>query len=257
MKTSIDTAGTTLRLSAAIGLRTRSQSLWNKDGSLALRRLQASDKLNGFEKTYAPLDDEGTKLDPQSQRVRDTSEEIFKNFRGLAQERWDTEANVDYGNASVTADVVVDGDVLIEAAPVPYLLFLEGQVEHTLAYLRKAVVLGDDQVWTRDPGSGMYRSETSTSQRNVKDVDYRTLSEAKVIDGHAFEAKHVKVDTTKLVGNWSHTALSGALSLIDRRELVAKGEKLLKAVRTAREEANATRVSKQNIAVTVLDWWLP
>jgi len=245
-----------IRLSAAIGNRTRLQANWNKQGSETLRRLQDSDKQSGFEKIYAPIDEEGTQLDPQNQMVRDTAAEILQDFREQAIPRWDAEAVLCFGNQEAKGDIAVDGNVILRNVPVTMLLFLEDQLEHVIAYLRKAVVLRDDQEWALNEVSGLFRSNTLTTQRNEKSVDFPVISPAQVIDGHPFPAQYEKRAIVTLVGNWNTTLLSGSMSAIRRRELVERGETLLKAVRRAREEANATMVKPQSVAAPILDWWL-
>lgn len=252
----MSTNDTTTRVSAAIGERSRQQQNWNKEGSKTLRRLADAAAMSGFAKTYKPVDDEGRKLDPQSQPVRDSAREALAEFLQQATERFDAEATVDYANRDGKASVTVDGQVLLEDAPTPFLLFLENQVEHVIAFLRDAATLPADQTWAWDESQSYYRSAPSTTIRTEPSYDHKIITPNEVKDGHAFPANYEKVKVDVHVGDWTTMLFNGALSVPEKKKLIAKGEKLLSAIKTAREEANSRKVPVQRVGDGLLRWWL-
>lgn len=240
-------------MTQALAERSRQDSLYIKEGSVFLRDL-AGDGLNGLSKTYVPVKDDGLQLDPQNKMVSLAAPSILRDFKDVAETAWDAHAVVDFGNAVIKADIVVD-DVKVKDVPVPYLLYLEKELKTVIGVLRDAKVLDPQKEWSpsRD-SSEQYRSNSETTTRNVRATDYKILTPNEVIDGQKFEAKVVKVDSDVVEGTWTTQHLSGAMSATEKRQVLDRAEKLLAAVVYAREEANGLKVDKKNVARTMLDW---
>src|SRR5262245_37073802 len=89
---------------------------------------QKPDLFNGFVKTYRKKDEEGEDYPPERKKVQMVAESMLSQISTLLSELFDVTAMKDYGNCYAFADVEVDGQTLITKAPVPFLLFLEKQI---------------------------------------------------------------------------------------------------------------------------------
>ena len=75
-----------------------------------------------------------------------------------------------------------------------------------------------------------------------------TLSPA--TEQHPAQVQAIQVD--RIVGHWSTIKFSGAITRTKKRELAARVQKLLRAVKQARERANMTPVVRQEAGAALL-----
>jgi hypothetical protein len=80
----------------------------------------------------------------------------------------DITATKDYANCHASADVVLDGQVLIQSAPATYLLFLEKQLSDLHTFVDKMPTLDETDDWTRDENSTLFKTAAIPTQRTKK-----------------------------------------------------------------------------------------
>jgi len=211
-------------------------------------------KLDGLHRVYTRRDDEnGEQLPPESTRVQLRVEEALGDARARLVELFDVEATREWGNTLVKADVVVDGDVLVKDAPVGYLLFLHKQLTDIETVLRKLPTLDPAYEWQADPHDlGVSRTAPAVTFRTRKVP--RNHVKAEATEKHPAQVEVYYEDT--VVGEWSAVRSSGALPATRVRELTGRCEKLLKAVKYAREQANAQSVENQQVGERLLAYLL-
>ncbi|MFG1699073.1 hypothetical protein [Nonomuraea sp. NPDC049309] len=209
----------------------------------AYSRIQKAPLLSGLSRTYQPIDDEGEQLPPESTRVQVQAEEVLKDVGTALTRLFDVTATKDWANCEAKADVVVDGEVLLENVPVTYLLFLEKQLGEVYAFVSKLPTLDPAETWTRDEATDTWRTEPVKTTRTKKVPRNHVLAEA--TDKHPAQVQVYNEDV--VVGYWTKIAFSGAMPQRRVNELLARVQKLQDAVKYAREEANGTEVVDRKI----------
>jgi hypothetical protein len=199
--------------------------------------------INGFTKTYEPratVDGEPGEQEPdQSQKVQITGERVLAELSSVLARMCDVVLTKDLANMEAVADVIVDGDVLLEAVPTSYLLFLENQLGELRKVIKALPVLDPKEDWHQDPARGMHaaapRVTTAKKRKQKPEVLYRHTPE--------HPAQVALVESEEIVGDWTNTKLSGAFEADRINDLMARWQKLKDAVLQAREHANMINVA--------------
>lgn len=217
-------------------------------------RLQRPGEFVGQVKTYTPATEDGDPRPDDVQIVQARVPELLRDMASVWSKQFDFQAALDYGNAKATANVVVDGKTLIEAAPVPYLLFLEKQLKDWVAILKKLPLLDPAKQWIWDADREEFFTEPTIALATKK------VSKAQIVvpatDRHPAQWREAVDDVT--VGQWKTSYRSGAVHRKDVRKLLERAEALVEAVKIAREEANSMEVeSKRGTGSRIFSYLLP
>jgi len=202
------------------------------------QRLQKAALLTGITRTYRPKDDEGERYPPESTRVQVRAEEIVQRSAAILGELFDVVATKDYANGSAHADVIVDGKPLLTQVPVTYLLFLEKQLIDLHTFVSKLPVLDPAESWRFDSTQDCWASDPAETSKTKKVP--RNHVKAEATERHPAQVEVYNEDI--VVGYWKTVKFSGAVPAARVRELTERVEKLQKAVKMAREEANSIPV---------------
>ena len=212
--------------------------------------VQHPNLFEGFNKRYQALDEDGEKFNPESKKVQMTAQQVIDGVRSHLGELFDVTATKDFGNCEARADVVVDGTALLTKVPVTYLLFLEKQLTDLHTLVGKLPTLDPAQDWQLDANAGLFRTQPTLGAKGKKVQKALVLYPA--TEKHPAQTQLITEDVT--IGHWETTMLSGAIQAPAKAALVGRIEKLQKAVKFAREEANTTAVNEQKIGEKVLGW---
>lgn len=213
---------------------------------------QKPELFNGFVKIYRKKDEDGEDYPPERKKVQLDAENMLAQVSVLLAELFDVTATKDWGNCHAFADVEVDGQVLVQNAPVPYLLFLEKQINDIHAFVDKLPVLDEADDWTRDENTGLFKTAPIPTHRTRKVQKPIVLYEA--TKEHPAQTQIISEDI--VVGYWDTVKHSGALRSPRKQQLLERVEKLSKAVKFAREKANAEEAENQKIGKTIFDYLL-
>lgn len=217
----------------------------------AYRTLKEPSLFNGFTKTYKPKDEDGEKFADQTNRVQFNANDVLSTINENLIDLFDVTATKDFGNCSAKADIVVDGQVLMENVPATYLLFLEKKLNRDIREVLESVpVLSPDQEWQPDTNSNLYRAAEQVTTKTKKVQKPIVLYDA--TEEHPAQTQLITED--QVVGDWSTVGLSGAIPATRKTALLNKVDKLLRAVKMAREEANNTRVEPVNVGEKVFNY---
>lgn len=228
------------------GIKTRSfQELTD-----AHHALQKSTLLSGISRTYRPKDEEGEQLPPESTKVQVKAEETIRATAEILTRLFDVTATKDWANCTANADVRVDGETLLAAVPVSYLLFLEKQLVDLLTFIRKLPVLDAAESWEYDASADCWATEPVQTVRTKKIP--RNHVKAEATEKHPAQVEVYYEDVT--VGYWKTVKFSGAMPAKRINELVERVEKLQQAVKFAREEANNTEITQQKAGAKVFGY---
>jgi hypothetical protein len=242
-----------LKLNQVIALAKGAKSTGEGALTLAYHQIQKTPLLAGISKTYAPRDDDGEQLPSEGTKLQVRVEEVLEGVTEPLTRLLDLTATLDAGNQMATANVVVDGQTILTDVPVTTLLTLEKKLVDFNTFISKLPVLDASETWQWDPAIEAYRTEASQKTRTKKIP--RNHEKAPATDKHPAQVEVYYED--KVVGDWSTTLFSGAVTETRRRELVAKVAKLQAAVKVAREQANMTEVADVKIGAAIfefLDW---
>jgi hypothetical protein len=212
--------------------------------------LQKTTLLAGISRTYRPKDEEGEQLPSESNRVQVRAEEIIRKTTEILSKLFDVTATKDWANCRASADVVVDGKVLLTKVPASYLLFLEKQLVDIHTFVRKLPTLDPSEEWKFDPSADCWASEPNQTVKTKKVP--RNHVKAAATDKHPAQVEVYYEDV--IVGYWRTVKFSGSLPAQKVNELLAKVEKLQQAVKFAREEANNLEVEDQKVGEKVFNY---
>lgn len=238
------------RLNQIIAIEKSVKSRSFQELTEAHHALQKPTLLSGISRTYRPKDEEGEVLPPESTRVQVRAEEVIRQTSDILKKLFDVTATKDYTNCNARADVVVDGSVLLEKVPVSYLLFLEKQLVDLNTFIRKLPVLDASESWFFDSSQNCHATEPVQTMRTKKVP--RNHVKAEATEKHPAQVEVYYEDIS--VGVWRTIKYSGAMPQRRIAELLERLEKLQKAVKFAREEANNIEVTEQKVGDKVLDY---
>lgn len=214
----------------------------------AYQTLPKTPLFSGLSKVYTPRDEEGEQLPPESQKVQFKSNVLIGEVSEALTRLFDVTATKDLANTDASADIIVDGDVLVPHVPVTTLLFLEKELEDLDTFIGKIPQLDPAQNWTYDQNAGVYKAdpvETARSKKVPKNhVKYEATPE------HPAQVEMYYEDIQ--VGVWRKVEFSGALPADRIAELKTRVDKLRTAVKFAREQANLTEVADVHIGENIL-----
>lgn len=214
------------------------------------RKLGKPALLSGLTRTYKPRDAEGETLPGEKTSVQVKADDALALAAQAFTEVFDVVATKDFGNTEAKADVVVNGEILIEDAPATYLLWLEKKLADLHTFVEKLPTLDPAEVWTYDENSGSYRTDTLVSTRSKKVP--RNHVKAEATDRHPAQVDVYYEDV--IVGDWSAVKFSGALPATRVSRLLSRVEAVQDAVKAARQQANTVEIPQVKVGAKLFDY---
>lgn len=212
---------------------------------------QKGELFNGFAKQYQKKDDAGEDLPAEKKKVQYNVDDILKRLSKLSGELFEVTARKDWTNSVATASIHVGDKVILEEVPVTYLLFLEKQLTDLRTFIDNLPVLDEAENWNKDDASGLYKSAPITTHRTKKIVRPIVMYDA--TKEHPAQTQLVTEDV--IAGHWLQEKHSGAIPAPDKQALAERVEKLLLAIKEARETANdAEEVSPPDVGDAIFGY---
>ncbi len=212
--------------------------------------LQKPALFNGMNKTYQPLKEDGDTVPPESKKVQQFATDILASVKTLMTELWDVTATKDYANCAATADVEIDGKMLVKDAPVTFLLFLEKEMVNVRTLINHVPTLAPDETWTQDTNSSLWKTEKTEKMRTQKVQKAIVMYPATV--EHPAQTQLVSEDIN--VGTWIEQKLSSGIPESQKRAWLEKVDQVITAVKKARTAANMVPAPDKKVAKPVFDW---
>jgi hypothetical protein len=225
----------------------------------AMRRLtdayHALDKpalLEGQLGEYTPAAEEGLQLEPEYQRVQATVEEMIEATKETLAKLFDVTAARDFTNSSGTAhaDVVIGDLVLVEKAPMPYLLWLTRKLDELEAFATRMPRLSAGTEWELEEARGVWKSKPVVTIRQIQEQKALTLTPT--TDKHPGQA--TVIQETVAAGRWSRVKFSGAVPVSRREEILRRIAALKAAVQAARDEAKRVEAVEPVVGARILSY---
>ena len=203
------------------------------------KTFQKPDLFNGHVKTFTPRTENQDAanyetLPDDRKNVQQSVLDSLAVVREQQSELFDMAFKRDVTNCIAKADVVVDGQKLLEQVPVTYLMWLGHQFDDLVAEIKKIPTLDPAEKWTYDKEQNLYATEPSEQARTKKVVQPLILHPA--TKEHPAQVKEVTEDVR--TGTWKTIKYSAAMPADQRDLLLYRVESLQKAVKQARETAN-------------------
>lgn len=242
---------THIALNKVVALEKGTKEGANKALGEAFRLAKEGQSLfHGQRRVYHPYSEDDQPLPDEVQQVRMTVKMALERIKAALGRHFDVTATRDGGNTRAVADIVIDDVAIAAGVSVPHLLFLEKQLEELHKLFTGLPLLDQGENWTKDEGTGLYRSEPTTKVRTRKVpkvvVKYEATKE------HPAQTEMITEDIP--AGEWKTTLFSGALTVDEKNAAIARVLTMLNAVRMAREEANSTDVEFNETGRDVLSY---
>jgi hypothetical protein len=205
----------------------------------AYHAIQKANLFTGIARSYRPKDEDGDKLPGESTQVQTRVDGLLSNTASTWGQLVDITMTKDVANCAAKADVEVDGTVVLTQVPVTTLLFLEKQLVDIHTFIKKLPVLDPSERWERDPAQDCWATKPSETVRTKKIM--RNHVKAEATPQHPAQVEVYSEDV--IAGFWSTIKYSGAMPAARISELLARVEKLQRAVKFARESANVIDVT--------------
>lgn len=216
------------------------------------KQIQKNALVTGMTRSYEPVNDEDEQLPSETTLVQVNVKDVIEQASKEWTASWDVTATKEWGNTKAFADVKdpETGDVIVEAVPVTFLLFLEKQLSDLHTFVDSLPILDPAEKWTLDSSTGLYTTDEITTHRTKKMP--RVIVKYEATTEHPAQTELFSED--KIVGYWKARKFSGAIPEAKRKEMLKRVEALQNAVKRAREEANSIVVDDQKVSAKLIGY---
>lgn len=208
------------------------------------KKVQKSDLFSGIDRSYQPSDDDGETFPPEHKKIQYSASNAIKDVTEVLSDLYNTVATQDYGNTKAVADVVVDGKPILSDVPVTHLLYLEKSATDIRTFVNSLPTLDPAEEWEWSDIANCYQSRPAKTNKTKKVYRNHVLYEA--TKEHPAQVEPYTEDIK--VGEWKTIKFSGAMPASDKKVLLERVNKLIDAIKKAREEANMTEVDQVNVS---------
>jgi hypothetical protein len=209
--------------------------------------------LDGIRKVYTPFKDEGEKIAPEINEVVTTVKEKLNYAKTAVIKAIDATLSKEETNASgeAKAALEVDGTLFGEFSAIS-LLALEKYLVNIRDEYKDIPTLDPAKTWVSETASGKGLKIAGPFEA------FRSMKEKKVIQLAAATEKHpeqVQLDMVDVqVGKYETTYYSGRLTPGEKSTLLDKIDRLILAVKQAKQAANQAQVIQVNVGKALFDY---
>jgi len=214
------------------------------------KQSQKPEPFNGYNKSYRPLAEEGEQLPPERKKVVLTATSVLAEVAKNQTELFDIVASKDWGNLHAKADLEVEGRLLAKDVPATHLLFLEKQLVDMRTFVDKLPTLDETEDWIKDPNSDLYKTAVVSTHRTKKTP--KVVVKYPATEQHPAQTEMIYEDV--ICGFWDKVLHSGAIPQPQKRAILERIDRLLKAVKQARDRANAVDVERKEVGAAVFSY---
>jgi len=239
-----------IKLNQVLAIEKDKKTKLNREISDDYKALQKAQLLNGHVRRFTPSNEEGETFPDERQHVQINYKDVFVSLQERLVDLMDVTATKDYTNCNARADVMMVDQKIIENAPVPYLLFLEKQLQDMYTFFDKMIELDSSELWEFDEESGLRRSGEVKAQRTKKLQKPIVLYQA--TEHHPAQTQLITEDV--VIGTWTTRKYSGAIPKAEKKKLLDRVSALQDAVKFAREQANSVNAEQQAVGRKLMDY---
>lgn len=176
----------------------------------------------------------------EKKKIVYTVEQALKDIQTALSDAIDVTATQDYANCVARADVKVEDRVILDQVPVTHLLWLEKQLVDLRTNLNAIPTLDPKEDWSWD--ANVSAQATQPEFQNKTKKIQKVLVKYQATKEHPAQTEMVTEDV--VVGKWKTIKYSSAISEDEKRAICQRADKLVEAVKMAREEANQMEVDQ-------------
>jgi hypothetical protein len=214
------------------------------------KKVQKNELFQGINRTYRPLNDGDETKPAENKLVQYNVNDAVVDFSSAIGELLDVVYTQDKANCQAKANIEVDGTVLAKDVPVTHLLFLEKQLTDIRTFVNHLPVLDPSENWKFDSNKNTW--VTDVSKTNATKKVYKNHEKAPATEKHPAQVEVYTEDIK--VGEWDTVKFSGAIPVKQKKDTLKRVEKLLDAIKSAREAANSMDVTHEKISSNILDF---
>jgi len=198
----------------------------------------------GLSKSHVIFNDEEQHLVQATEikEVQDTVDSQLDYLNAELARYWDVGLQKEEANQRATADIVIGDTVIASNVPSIVLLGMEKKLAGLMATYTAIPTLDASKAWYEDPNydkRGVFRTKHERETQQTRTVkDWKEVSPAT----KEHKAQIVQDEKTEVIGKYIISEFSGAISSLDKAERIQRLTKLTRAVKSARQRANATPV---------------
>lgn len=166
---------------------------------------------------------------------------------------WDAKLQKESANQRAKSDIVIDGKTFATDVPVTFLLTMEEELKQLRKVYDVIPTLQPGIEWTEDTQKGAnYWKATHpiVTHKTEKTIDFNIIVPA--TKEHPAQVKELSQD--RPVGKYITQNWSGMLSPAEKSIMLGKVDKILRAVKRARQRANTQEVKKLTIGNQIFDF---
>ena len=209
---------------------------------IGYRNCQKPEFFDGFSKSYAPFVADDIDHPTEAKNVQLRAMDVLGETKTTLASLFDVTLTKDMANCTAKANVVVDGEIILENIPAVNLLFIEKQLLKVQAIFMAVPTLDQAVKWNFDEPTQLHRSEEVKTLRTKK--VQKALQLLPQTEHQQGMAEMIVEDVQ--VGTYTQVRLSGALPVATKKAMVERLDKLVKAVKQAREQANMVEAPQQH-----------
>lgn len=198
------------------------------------KTFQKPSLFEGMHRAFTKKDEDGEDFPSESSRVQRSAKTLLNELADQMVELFDVTATKDWANCQAKTDLYVGDQLIAKGVPATYLLFLDKQLKDIRAEIVKLPELDPAVDWTLDQTSDLFKSSPAVTTRTKK--VQRPIVLYGATDKHPAQTQLITDDV--VIGSWTAVRQSGAIPGPRKKELLDRVEKLIQAVKFAREDAN-------------------
>jgi hypothetical protein len=205
--------------------------------------------------TYQPFDESALDADESSKELDTTVYEKLDYAFISVVNSIDVTATKESANQLASSDVVLDGEVFFTALPATTLLTLETRLKRLFEVFKHIPTLAPGRKWERDGNKGKHiwvDSEPEAKFRTQRTTKHKILVEA--TEHHPAQVDKWQEDDR--IGKYITTTWSGMIHPAQKSELLSRTNKLIAAVKEARQRANTQPIENVSIGSAIKKYLL-
>jgi regulator of sigma D len=215
-----------------------------------------ADHFQGHIKTLTMFDEARQETEggvTERKELVSTVDDKLKYVFGHIVNYYDAVLQKESTNQKAVADLTLDGKVIGKDLPATFLLGLETKLKSIRAMLEAIPTLPPGIAWELDATAkgGVYKTtHPITTYKTEKRIQHKVMYEA--TENHPAQIQAWNED--EKIGKYNTEQSSGMLTTAEKSARLAKVDRLIQAVKKARQRANNIEVVKANIGKTLTDY---
>lgn len=234
-----------------------------KDSTAVIKRVASifagkKELFTGEHRTLQMFDAERKNEEEGAEKVREltvTVSEVLEEMKQHVGRHYDLAFQKERSNQTAVADVEIDGKVVIANCPVYFLLGMENRLEELRKVLDSIPILDSGTRWKKaeDLGKSIYRIEQPVKSHKTEKIKRHKV----VWEPQPGMSQPPQIETWQdnvAVGTYFDDLCSGAMPLAEKTELLNKMDKLINAVKKARQRANAADAIEDKVSEKIFGY---